>query len=314
MNDFSNHVVCKVCPHRCSLDKGETGRCLVRRNSLGRVTNVYEGHCSHISLEPIEKRPFFHYKPDTKFLSVGLLGCSFSCDYCQNFTVSQSVDRPVTIKSPAELALLAREKEAEGIAFSFNEPTVHWEYVFETAYLYPTVIKTNGFVQNWVLEALSSVVKAFNVDLKGDRTVYENVCGGSLKPVLNSIKYLIEMGNHVEISLLVMPSILKDESFFRETSEWLAALSTDVPVHFQYLYPFHRMLNPRYPVKSLLPIMDIFKSAGMRYIYVSNVYDAEFLPYRNTHCPDCGAIMIGRQGRTKVFSTECCRRIPVVWT
>lgn len=265
------------------------------------------GECSVVALEPIEKRPLFHYDMGGKYLSVGFYGCSFRCDFCQNYTVSQTTKGKKKRLSPKELIDLAKKKKANGIAFTYNEPTVYYEYIMDVATTdvdMPIVIKTNGFANQWVIKDLARVTKAWNVDIKGDDEEYDKVCGGSLKPVLDTIAELYNLDQHLEISYLVTPRLLRDDAFQDRLLSWLTEIPA-VPLHFLYFYPFHRMTEQSYGVHELLPLIDKFKEI-MHYVYVSNAYNSAVSKYRNTNCPTCGKLMVDRYRKTKIYSEVCC--------
>lgn len=297
---------CNDCAFNCQLKIGEVGKCLVIHNNNGILENKFYGQLSQIALEPIEKKPFFHFYPGHKFLSIAGVGCQFSCQFCFNFQVSQSTDALVSFRKPEDLAHLALEKNAKGIAFSFNEPTVYWKYVKEVADLFPnTVVKTNGYAANHVLEDLAESVSAFNVDIKGNDEDYRKICGATLDPVLKSIETLFKLGVHLEISYLVVPSRVFDNNFHTFIRDFLCKFSANIPVHILYFYPFLRMKNDSYHPNYILEIFALF-SQKMPFVYISNLHNSDTLSYRDTKCPVCGKIMISRQGKIHVNTLKCC--------
>lgn len=234
---------------------------------------------------------------------MGFYGCSFKCDFCQNFKVSQTTEGPKLYKSPEELVLLSRQK-AEGVAFTFNEPTLYHEYIRSVCDLgVDVVVKTNGFVSPWVLDSLSRV-SAWNVDIKGDEAEYERTCSGELKPVLNSISALAGR-SHLEISYLVLPRMLSDMSFHRRIRDFLADINPAIPVHILFFYPFHRMVEHAYDADALIPVIGLFKER-MKYIYVSNAFHSQLVDFRNTYCHECGNLLVERLRGVRVVRTECC--------
>ncbi len=294
-----------ICPHNCKLRPGETGRCLVVRNDNGKIHNPSSGFCSLISVEPIEKRPFFHYRPGSKYLAVGFYGCSFSCNFCQNFKVSQTTDGKSLYKSPSDLDALADSKGADGIAFTFNEPTIYHEYIQSVGDTGANIVlKTSGFVNLPIVDELIPIVSAWNVDIKGDEAEYERTCGGTLQPVLDTIEKLAGQ-THLEISYLVLPRQVNDMVFHVRMRNWLASLSPDIPVHLLYFYPFHRMTEPSYRPEALVPIIELFRER-LRYTYVSNAFNSELRAYRDTTCDICDRVLIARQRGIEVIADECC--------
>lgn len=298
-------VTCRVCPHNCELTNGEFGKCMVRCNTEGSLSNPFEGRCSLLSVEPIEKRPFFHYRPGTKYLAVGFYGCSFRCQFCQNFKVSQTTNGESLYKSPEELVALANHK-AQGVAFTFNEPTIYHEYVHRVRELgADVVLKTNGFVNGSIVDELSAV-SAWNVDIKGDDQEYERTCGGKLKPVMETIEHLSGK-SHLEISYLVLPRMVSDMAFHERMRDFLAGLNPDIPVHILYFYPFHKMTDSAYQPYALFPIIKLFQKR-LRYIYVSNAFHSELVEYRHTYCDQCKGLLIERLRGVRVHKSSCCGR------
>jgi len=300
-------MICDVCPHYCDLSDGQIGKCLVRKRQSGLIAP--DSRISLLAVEPIEKRPFFHFLPGTKWLSVGFYGCSFSCHFCQNFSVSQRAEGKSKTLTAEELWKLAGDRQAAGIVFTYNEPTIHFEYLIKVANHIPDpikriAVKTNGFANPHVWERLR-FVDAFNVDIKGDDEEYRRICDGSLDPVLASIDHLAGMAHHLEISYLVLPRLLKNDEFHRMIRDRLAGLSTGIPVHLLYYYPFHRMQEARYEPADLLPVVDIFREK-MEHVYISNCFKSEVVRHRNTVCSSCGDVIIDRTGPAKVIKLRCC--------
>lgn len=268
-------MICSLCPHNCDLNGDSVGKCLVRKNINGHIELTHYGRVSLIAVEPIEKRPLYHFFPGSKFLSVGFYGCSFSCSFCQNFKASQKIgDGP--IYSPEKLIDLALKREVKGIAFTYNEPTVHYEYLMDVGGLarqngLAVAVKSNGFVNKPYLDDLKMVVDAWNIDLKGDDEAYKEVCGGSVAPVLQTIESLAG-DSHLEISYLVVPSMLESWDFHTRTADWIANLSVDIPVHLLYCYPVYKM-REHYRKDELVPIVEIFRER-LNHVYISNTFDS----------------------------------------
>ncbi|KKM63988.1 hypothetical protein LCGC14_1505910 [marine sediment metagenome] len=278
-------VTCQICPHYCQLTQGEVGKCLVHKNIDGHIELIFKGQCSIISVEPIEKRPFFHFFPGNKFLSVGFCGCNFSCKYCQTFKISQSIASKTTFYSPNQLVELAIEKSVRGIVFTFNEPTIHYEYIMEVGSIIQSlnsdlqiVLKTNGFVNNHILNDLDIVVDAWNVDIKGGMQEYKTVCGGEISPVLSSIETLASKNTHLEISYLVLPQTVDNMEHHSTMRDWLFGLSPNIPVHLLFCYPIYRM-KESYSPHDLKPIWFLFREK-LNNVYISNVFGSEFAEFR----------------------------------
>lgn len=300
-------IDCEICPHYCSLLPGETGRCQVRKRVGDKIELTMYGKCSILAVEPIEKRPFFHFDMGGKYLAVGFYGCSMACAFCQNYTVSQTVDGKSKTMMPEDLVSLAKSKDTNGIAFTFNEPTIYYEYVMDVATfdpLFPIIMKTNGFVNENILFDLSYVVSAFNIDIKGDEQEYQSICGASLKPVINTVEFLWSMQKHIEISYLVTPRLINDMSYHNDMLSWLSDIP-EVPIHFLYFYPFHRMAGESYGVQDLIPLIEMFKTK-MNHVYVSNLFDDRVLKYRDTFCPECNSLMVSRNRSVEIIKRSCC--------
>jgi pyruvate formate lyase activating enzyme len=305
-------LICGICPHDCKISLGAVGRCSVIRNIGSTLENIYEGHCSNIALEPIEKRPFYHILPGSRFLSVGFFGCNISCEFCQNFTVSQQVKGSSKFYSVKELVELAQDRNADGIAFTYNEPTIYHNYIEEVGneigrrnLPLKLVIKTNGFVRPSIIRNLCLYADAINVDLKGDDNDYKEVCGGWLDPVLTCIEWILRMDVHLEISYLVLPSKIDNSAFNIYFRNWLADLDPYIPLHLLYFYPFHRMNVPSYKPSRLLSLMNMFLEK-MEYVYIANHFGDGLAEFRDTTCRDCGLSLITRQRSVCVRSLRCC--------
>lgn len=306
MLSLLNTLTCRICPHNCVLTSGQTGKCLVRFNDGNKISNSGYGKCSLLSVEPIEKRPFFHFHPGHKYLSVGFYGCSLTCQYCANYKVSQIGEGNYKYLLPTELVQLAKDKHADGLAFTFNEPTIYYEYLMEVAEAsdLPVAIKTNGFVSGHVLSDLCQSIQAFNVDIKGDDQEYQEICGGSLKPVMEAAELIYSSGRHLEISYLITPRLIVDMNYHSAMLDWLSTMP-NVPIHLLYFYPFYKM-NETYDMSQLLPVLALFRSK-MKNVYISNVFKADFLEHRNTYCLKCNDLMIARSGDIKVHKSVCCQ-------
>lgn len=260
-------------------------------------------YCKIKSIKKVQKTTIVYNFSVPKYETY--IANGFAVHNCQNYKVSQTIGKSV-YKSPEQLAALASEKNAKGIAFSFNEPTVHWEYITSVAELYPnTVIKTNGFASKHVFDVLSKNVRAFNVDIKGNDQDYKSICDGSLQPVLDSIKQLSDKNCHIEISYLVVPDRVTDFDFHNFVRDYLASINTHIPVHILYFYPFLRMQNDYYPPESVLKVVESFRKE-MSYVYVSNVHNEDTIHFRDTKCRKCDSVLINRQGQVQITKLHCC--------
>jgi len=289
------------------------GKCGVIRNSYSQLVNAYAGHCSNIAVEPIEKRPFFHVLPGSKFLSVGFFGCQFSCLYCMNHRVSQETEGKSVYYSAHDLVELALDRNVDGIAFTYNEPTLYHDYIEEVGHIIgrskrsshlKLVVKTCGFVRPWVIRNICLYADAINVDIKGGDEDYKEVCGGWIDPVLECVDWIIKMGIHLEISYLVLPSKIDDHRFNIRFRNWLADINPAIPVHLLYFFPFHNMVVPSYKPSRLLRLRKI-KKKRLDHVYISNHFGTETTLARDTFCEKCGKIVISRQ-KGSVSNSNCC--------
>ncbi len=231
---------------------------------------------------------------------------------CQNFTVSQTANGNSKVFQPQELVDLAVAKKAVGLVFTYNEPTVHYEYLIDvgvashSSKLY-LAIKTNGFSEHTTVRNLSLFFSAWNVDIKGDDKEYAKVCGGSLDPVLYSIELLSSMDVHLEISYLVLPRLVRRWKHHRRIRDFLAGIDPWMPVHILNFYPFHNMPDESYLDTELIKIVDLFR-VKMHRVYVSNSFKSKFMPCRNTYCLKCGGLLVERSRRVTIKSLSCCGR------
>lgn len=294
-------MICNICPHFCDLQDNQTGKCLVIKNLNGLIQNPYDGIISSLNVDSIEKRPLFHYYPGSKFLSVSSYGCSFACDFCFNYSVSQTVDVGKKI-SALELYKIHQQKETKGICFTFNEPSLSYKYIEELSkYENNIVLKTNGFFNKHISDSLIKSTKAWNVDIKGDEEEYARICKGSLQPVLDTIEYCYDK-IHLEISYLVLPRMIDNYNFHEQIRSFISKLNINIPFHLLYYYPFHNMTESCYPMCSLHKLKDFFREK-LNYVYVSNTTQKKV---RNTYCPSCNDLLIERDSTTKINKLICC--------
>ena len=297
-------IVCDICQHYCSLEEEETGRCSVIKNVHDSLQHT-EHSFSNIVVEPIEKKPFFHFMPGTRWLSVGFWGCNLSCYFCQNHRISQDMTGK---RYDADIVELAKERCVAGIAFTYNEPTLYYPKIIEIGEAAKEIglnvaVKTNGLATKKTLRKLD-VVDAYNVDIKGNDSEYKKF-GGRLDHVLDSIEIICE-DKHLEVSYLVLPEILEDNDFHLMIAKYLSGLSSYIPVHILYAYPVHN-LSSSYDKEELIRVYDIFRSE-MNFVYISNVYSSGFSKYRDTYCPVCSELMISRDKYVDAKSICCCDR------
>lgn len=298
-------VACVLCAHRCVLNEGQFGICGVRQNIDGVLyTHVYEeAIAAHI--DPIEKKPFFHFLPGSKSLSIATIGCNFRCPFCQNWEISQTRlsdgatglrSSPLPVKEVVRQALL---NDCQSISYTYTEPTIFFEYAFDTARLakdsgLKNNFVTNGFMTAEALETIKPYLDAANVDLKFFRDEsYKKICKARLQPVLDSIRKMRELGIWVEVTTLVIPGLNDSEEELRDIAKFLVSVDRDIPWHLSRFHPDYELLDtPATPVRTLRKAAEIGRTEGLRYIYLGNVWGEG----ESTFCPKCGENIITREG------------------
>ncbi len=323
----SNHVKCQLCPRGCVISEGHRGECRVRENRDGKLYTLVYGNPCAVHVDPIEKKPFNHFLPTTLAFSLATAGCNFHCLYCQNWQISQvppeeteNVDLP-----PEKVVEYALQTSSHSIAYTYSEPTVFYEYMLDSARLAQragvrNVVITAGYINPVPLRELCRAVDAIRIDFKGfNEAFYEEVCSGTLSPVLESIKTVHEEGVHLELPILVVPTLNDDEDEIREMCRWIVDnVGPDVPVHFNRFTPMYKLQNlPSTPVETLERAREIGMEEGVNYVYIGNVPGHAA---NNTYCAHCGELIIGRTG---FYVTEyhlvggkcayCGNPIPGVW-
>lgn len=299
--------VCQICPHNCHLKEGMKGVCRVREVKDNILTAINYGEVSSIALDPIEKKPLFHYKPDKNVLSAGSFGCNFTCGFCQNYSIAKHVPetRHMDSEELIEIALSTRKEGNIGLAFTYNEPFMWYEYVYDTVKKckdkdIDVVIVTNGFINKMPLEEILPYVDAMNIDLKGfTDKFYKNSCKGDLDSVMATIE-IAKSKCHIEITTLLVNEYNDSEEEVENLSKWLASVDKDIPLHLTRYYPSYKFTAPPTPIDRIL---DRRKTAEkyLNYVYVGNVMGVD----NNTHCPTCREMLIEREGyRTKVLINE----------
>ena len=269
-------VRCRLCPHECNIPASGKGACAVRFNRDGTLyTSVY-GKTTGISLDPIEKKPLYRYHSGEYILSLGTRGCNLHCDFCQNWHISQEADGPTENITSEEVVRRAKELGSFGIAYTYNEPFIWYEFVLDTAKLakaegLENVLVTNGFVNKEPLGELLPYIDAMNIDLKAfDEDFYVKTCKGRLKPVLDVIKISAEKC-HIELTNLVIPALNDSEAMIKKMVDWIYDnLGADTPLHLSRYFPCYKMTLPPTPAETLKTAERIAKEK-LKYVYLGNV-------------------------------------------
>lgn len=297
-------VRCFLCHHRCLISPSKRGLCGVRENQNGVLYTLVFGEAVSLNVDPIEKKPLFHVFPGSTSFSMATVGCNFRCLQCQNHEISQMpLDHGRIEGSPAspdKIVSLARQHRCRSISYTYTEPTIYFEYAYETALLahqegIKNVFVTNGYMTEEALRTLQPYLDAANVDLKSyNETFYREVCGAKLSPVLENLKRMKEMGIWVEITTLVIPTLNDSDREFEGIAQFILTLGPEVPWHVSAYYPTYKMVTPpRTPASSLHRAREIGLKAGLRYVYCGNIPGEEG---EDTTCPHCGKKVIQRAG------------------
>lgn len=293
---------CLLCPHSCLISPDSAGICGVRENRGGEIASATYGVISGYALDPIEKKPLYHFFPGSSVLSVGSYGCNLRCDFCQNYHISQHINTDGSRRlTPEELVRQALGVSGNcGLAYTYNEPVIWFEYVTDCARLAAAeglrnVMVTNGYVNREPLEELIKVTDAFNIDLKAfSNDFYRRYTGASLAPVLEAIKMVASSGRHLEITTLIIPGLNDSEEEIRREAGWIAEnAGRKVPLHLSRYFPMYRRNNPSTPPGTILKMKEI---AGeyLDFVYTGNMasHDAG----SDTVCPSCHTVVVRRSG------------------
>lgn len=301
-------VRCFLCRHNCLIKDGKLGLCMVRENKGGKLFSIFYGRPCAIAIDPIEKKPLFHFYPSTRSFSLATLGCNFQCEFCQNWDISQfgrmnspAAERPVAkMISPEEIVSQAVNASCKTISYTYSEPTIFYEYARDIAELakprgIENIFVTNGFMSREMLHDASNWLAAANVDLKAFKdATYKKVMKGNLKGVLDSIIYMKELGIWVEITTLIVPQMNDSASELSDIAEFIAKVGKDIPWHISRFHPQYKMSNKQpTPHKTMRMAHEIGKKAGLKYVYMGNVEGDET---ENTYCWNCGKKIIERFG------------------
>lgn len=304
-----NGVICGLCPKQCVISPDRTGFCRVRKNINGTLYAQNYGCCSSYALDPIEKKPLYHFYPGSTIFSIGTWGCNFACQFCQNWEIAQAV--PATIPMlPAEAVAAAKGagRGNIGIAYTYSEPGVWYEYITDTARLVheqdlKNVLVTNGFINSEPLDELLPFIDAMNIDVKAfNEDFYRTVCAGTLRHVKQTVQKAVQYC-HVEITTLVIPGMNDSETELTELAKWLAGLDKDIPLHFSRYFPRYKMGAAPTPLSTLNKASEI-ASEYLNYVYIGNTGGGEG---SNTHCPQCRLLLIDRlYGTSRLGQDKNC--------
>lgn len=306
---------CLLCPHHCKLRSGQAGLCMARSGSDNGVILQAYGSLTGLAVEPIEKKPFYHYCPGMKTLSIGGWGCPLDCGFCANFTVSQK-DRSADSKvfSPEELVKIALEKQCDAICFTYNEPIIYFEYVLDVSALckihgLKLILKTSGYAETEPWLCLCESADAINIDWKGSTERYRQVARVKPFPIFDRIQEAIKSGVHVEVSVPVYHDSQLNE--YEEFRSFLTNVSPSTPVHLLKIVPSYRFDHVSLTSDFLLYRLHSYLSEQLSYVYIANLFGADS-KYRDTLCKGCGEVMVERKSlQSKMLKTDCCDLCPI---
>jgi len=299
----NHNVRCNLCAHHCVIPDGKLGVCRVRKNVDGVLYTLVHGRTISQNVDPVEKKPLYHFYPGSLAYSVATPGCNFRCQWCQNWEISQVPrERDLiagSLAAPEQIVERALETGSRSIAYTYTEPTIFFEYAFDTARLahqadLANIFVTNGYMTQEMLEIFHPYLDAANVDLKAFREkTYHRYVGAGLQPVLDNMKLMKKLGIWLEVTTLVIPDLNDDPDELRDAARFIAQeLGPDIPWHISRFFPGYRLTDrPPTPIETLLKTREIGRAEGLHYIYLGNTVGES-----NTICPECGYVLIRRQG------------------
>ena len=317
---------CELCPRYCVIKNSEVGNCGVRKNIQGKLYSLVYGKPCSINIDPIEKKPLYHFLPGSESFSIGTVGCNFHCLNCQNYEISQakfegvnSIDLP-----PKKVVEQALKNKCKSISYTYNEPTIFCEYMLDTAQLakkkrIKNVIVSNGFINEKPLLELCKYIDAANIDLKAfDDNFYKKICDARLDPILNTLKILYKKKIWLELTNLLIPKLNDDNKQIRKLCLWIKEnLDENVPLHFSRFFPMYKASNFQATnFETLKNAYEIAKETGLKYVYLGNIESN----YENTYCPNCKNLLIERSSFSvnkvnirKNKCIKCNQKIVCIW-
>lgn len=314
---YDNYIECRLCPHLCKIAKGKRGICGVRHNTGDRIELLSYGVISGCSPDPVEKKPLYHFFPGYNILSVGSFGCNMRCDFCQNWNISQKSTG--SLKRNTDPGLLADEAASAqnniGLAFTYNEPVIWFEFVRDTALRVRekglfTVMVSNGYVNRDPLNEMLEFIDAFNIDLKAfNEAFYTRLTGAGLEPVKESLKAISKAGRHLEITTLIIPGKNDSVKEMESQAEWIEGeLGDETPLHLSRYFPMFKRDDPSTPRETLTRLFET-ASKRLKYVYLGNTPRESG---QDTRCCKCGTIVTKRSGfsimLTNLSETGSCKK------
>lgn len=310
---------CTLCPRFCSINEGQLGFCGVRQNQNGKIVLATYGKTTGLAVDPIEKKPLYHFYPGSRVLSFGSIGCNLTCDFCQNWGTARSKDllRLSASATPQEIVELAQKSDCRSVAFTYNEPIIWAEYAMDVAIAcrkagLRTVAVSNGFISDEWRPVFFDLMDAANIDLKSfSDKFYGKYCSGTLEPVKETLRYLAKSPKiWLEVTTLLIPTLNDSDAEIETLSSWIAKnLGLETPLHFSAFRPSHRLTNlPQTPTNTLFHSREIARSYGLKHVYTGNIEDPAG---QTTYCPQCSQAVVSRSGyridEYAVDEESCCK-------
>jgi pyruvate formate lyase activating enzyme len=319
-----NKVQCKLCPRFCVIENENVGKCKVRKNINGKLYSLVYGRLCSLNVDPIEKKPLFMFSPGSKCLSIATVGCNLDCKFCQNWEISHFWEISSEIIgeefNPKDIIALLKEP---GVAYTYTEPTIMYEFAYETMKLVKknkkyNVWVSNGYTNPEPIKKMAKFLDAANIDYKGDENFYKNVCDARLEPIQESLKLYKKLGIWIEITNLVIPGYNDSKDVILEMVKWIREnLGKETPLHFSAYYPAYKMNAPPTEIKTLEMAAEIAENY-LDYVYIGNVRHEK----ENTFCPNCKELLIKRFGffvekinlerkNKSFYCPNCGHKIPI---
>lgn len=319
---LQDSVQCKLCPNLCKIKPQKLGTCKVRKNIEGKLYTLNYAKPVAVQIDPIEKKPLFHFLPGNKVLSIGTAGCNMSCQHCQNWHMSQAKAGQCKEDklSPKKIIQIALDNECKIIAYTYNEPTIFFEYMLDCAKIakengIKNVIVSNGFICEEPLRELCKYIDAANIDLKAfNENFYKKICNARLKPVLESLKIIKQNNVWLEVTNLIIPTLNDSREEIEMMCSWIKnELGKDVPLHFSRFHPDYRLNDLGLTSEKTLQDAKNIAEKYLDFVYIGNIRTKNG---ENTYCPKCRKLLINRRGYfvQKDIKTKCCGEvIPGLW-
>lgn len=318
-------ITCLLCRHHCHIKEGKVGICGINQNDAGELKTLVYGHPAALNVDPIEKKPLYHFLPASKVLSFGTVGCNFKCPFCQNWSISQERDINENVYvSPRKMVDMAIESGSKSIAYTYNEPTIFYPYAKDVGLLakeagLKNVFVSNGFESTHIIEDMSSWVDAANIDLKSwDEDYYKKKLKGGLEEVKDTLRRMVANNIWIEITTLIIEGDNDSDADLRAMAEFIANdLARHVPWHLSAFHPDYKMMDtPHTQIETLMRAKEIATEVGLQYVYLGNVP-----VHGDTHCPNCNELLLDRTGFHVTINNlqdgccpKCSKKIEGVWS